>query len=49
MATAMRIPGGIRDTVTAQDGSMVITELDEVVIESTVDLAEPDPNIAVTD
>lgn len=49
MATAMRIPGGIRDTVTSQDGSMVITELDEVVIESTVNLTEPDPNISVTD
>ena len=49
MATAMRIPGGIADTVSAQDGSVVITELDEVEILSTVNLPEPDPNVTVTD
>jgi uncharacterized protein YlxW (UPF0749 family) len=49
MATAMRIPGGIRDTVTSQGGSMVITELQELTIESTVNLAQPDPNLEVTD
>lgn len=49
MATAMRIPGGIADTVESQDGSLVITERDEVEILSTVNLPEPDPNVAVTD
>jgi len=49
MATAMRIPGGVADTVSAQDGSVVITELDEVEILSTVNLPEPDPNVTVTD
>ena len=32
-----------------QDGSVVITELDEVEILSTVNLPEPDPNVTVTD
>ena len=49
MATAMRIPGGIADTVKSQDGSLVITERDEVEILSTVNLPEPDPNVTVTD
>ena len=49
MATAMRIPGGIADTVSAQDGSVVITGLDEVEIVSSVNLPEPDPNVTVTD
>jgi uncharacterized protein YlxW (UPF0749 family) len=49
MATAMRIPGGIADTVESQDGSLVITELEQVEILSTVNLPEPDPNVTVTD
>jgi len=49
MATAMRIPGGIADTVKSQDGSIVITELDRVEILSTVNLPEPGPNVSVTD
>lgn len=49
MATAMRIPGGVADTVESQDGSIVITELDEVEILSTVNLPEPDPNVSLTD
>lgn len=49
MATAMRIPGGVVDTVESQGGSVVITESDQMVIKSTVDLAEPDPNISATD
>lgn len=49
MATAMRIPGGIVDTVQSQDGSVVITELEKVEILSTVNLAEPDPQVTVTD
>ena len=49
MATAMRIPGGIADTVESQDGSLVITEREEVEILCTVNLPEPDPNVAVTD
>jgi uncharacterized protein YlxW (UPF0749 family) len=49
MATAMRIPGGVADTVESQDGSLVITELDKVEIRSVVNLSEPDPNVTVTD
>jgi uncharacterized protein YlxW (UPF0749 family) len=49
MATAMRIPGGVADSVASQDGSIVITELDQLEILSTVNLAEPDPNVTVTD
>lgn len=49
MATAMRIPGGVVDTVESQDGSVVITELDEVVIASTVNLPTIDPQVSVTD
>ena len=49
MATALRIPGGIADTVKSQDGSLVITERDQVEILSTVNLPEPDPNVTVTD
>lgn len=49
MATAMRIPGGVVDTVESQDGSVVITELDDVEIRSTVNLPEPDPQVTVTD
>lgn len=49
MATAMRIPGGVADTVESQDGSIVITELDQVEILSTVNLPEPDPNVVVSD
>jgi uncharacterized protein YlxW (UPF0749 family) len=49
MATAMRIPGGVADTVSSQDGSVVITELDELEILSTVNLPEPDPNVSVSD
>jgi uncharacterized protein YlxW (UPF0749 family) len=49
MATAMRIPGGVADTVESQDGSLVITELDKVEIRSVVNLPEPDPNVTVTD
>lgn len=49
MATAMRIPGGVADTVESQDGSIVITELDQVEILSTVNLPEPDPDVVVSD
>lgn len=49
MATALRIPGGIADTVKSQDGSLVITEREQVEILSTVNLPEPDPNVIVTD
>ncbi|MEZ5186252.1 MAG: DUF881 domain-containing protein [Candidatus Nanopelagicales bacterium] len=49
MATAMRIPGGVADTVKSQDGSIVITELEKVEIVSTVNLTEPDPNVTLTD
>jgi hypothetical protein len=35
--------------VASQDGSIVITELDQLEILSTVNLAEPDPNVTVTD
>lgn len=49
MATAMRIPGGVADTVTSQDGSVVITELEQVDILSTVNLPEPDPNVTASD
>ncbi len=49
MATALRIPGGIADTVKSQDGSLVITEREQVEILSTVNLPEPDPNVTVTD
>lgn len=49
MATAMRIPGGVADSVESQDGSIVITELDKMEIPSTVNLPEPDPNVTVTD
>jgi uncharacterized protein YlxW (UPF0749 family) len=49
MATAMRIPGGVADTVESQDGSLVITELDKVEIRSVVNLPEPDPNVTLTD
>ncbi len=49
MATAMRIPGGVVDTVESQDGSVVITELDEVEIGSTVNLPAADPDVVVTD
>lgn len=49
MATAMRIPGGVVDTVSAQDGTVTITQSDRLTISATVDLPEPDPNIAVTD
>lgn len=49
MATAMRIPGGVVDTVESQDGSVVITELDTLDILSTVNLPEPDTEVSVTD
>ncbi len=49
MATAMRIPGGVVDTVDSQDGSVVITELDELTIGATVNLPSVDPQISVTD
>lgn len=49
MATAMRIPGGIADTVESQDGSLVISEREQVEIVSVVNLPEPDPNVTVTD
>ncbi|MCU0277275.1 MAG: DUF881 domain-containing protein [Candidatus Nanopelagicales bacterium] len=49
MSTAMRIPGGIVDTVNSQDGSVVITELENIEILSTVNLPEPDPEVSVTD
>lgn len=49
MATAMRIPGGVVDSVESQDGSVVITEFDEVTIASTVNLPTVDPQVSVTD
>lgn len=49
MATAMRIPGGVVDTVESQDGSVVITELDQLVIRSTVNLPTMAPDVTVTD
>ncbi len=49
MATAMRIPGGVVDTVESQDGSVVITELDSVVIRNVVTLPTTDPDVTVTD
>jgi uncharacterized protein YlxW (UPF0749 family) len=49
MSTAMRIPGGVVDTVESQDGSVVITELDELEITSTVNLPAADPDVVVTD
>lgn len=49
MATAMRIPGGVVDTVKSQGGSVVISESERLVIDSTVDLPQPDANIIVTD
>lgn len=49
MATAMRIPGGVTDTVKSQDGSIVITELEKVEILSTVNLTAADPNVTLTD
>jgi uncharacterized protein YlxW (UPF0749 family) len=49
MATAMRIPGGVVDTVESQDGSVVITELDSVEITSTVELGAADPQVQVSD
>lgn len=38
MATALQIPGGIANTVTSQDGTIVITEKDQVEIDAIVDL-----------
>lgn len=49
MATAMRIPGGVVDTVESQDGSVVITELDSLVIRNTVNLPATDPDVTVSD
>lgn len=49
MATAMRIPGGVVDTVESQEGSVVITELERLEIRSVADAPESDPNLRVTD
>ena len=49
MATAMRIPGGVVDTIESQDGSVVITELDSLVIRNTVNLPATDPDVTVSD
>lgn len=49
MATAMRIPGGVVDTVESQDGSVVITELDTVDITATAELPASGPDVVVTD
>ena len=48
MATAMRIPGGVVDTVESQDGSVVITELDTVDITATAELPVSNPDVVVT-
>lgn len=49
MATAMRIPGGVVDTVESQGGSVVITELDSMIIGNTVNLPAADPDVTVSD
>jgi uncharacterized protein YlxW (UPF0749 family) len=49
MATAMRIPGGVVDTIESQDGSVVITELENLVIRNTVNLPATDPDVTVSD
>ena len=49
MATAMRIPGGVVDSVSSQGGTVSISESEQLEISSTADLPEPDPNIAVSD
>lgn len=49
MATAMRIPGGVVDTVESQDGSVVITELDRVEITATAELPVSNPDVVVSD
>lgn len=49
MATAMRIPGGVVDTIESQDGSVVITELDNLVIRNTINLPAADPDVTVSD
>lgn len=49
MATAMRIPGGVVDTVESQDGSVVITELDRLDITATAELPVSNPDVVVSD
>lgn len=49
MGTAMRIPGGVVDTVESQDGSVVITELDTVDIKATAELPASNPDVSATD
>lgn len=49
MSTALKIPGGMSETVTTSGGNVIITEFPEVEITSSVPLTTPEYADSVTD